>query len=139
MDTTQTYYHGSPAVIDSIKPIGVFDGVFASVAADAALSHGDVLHVIESPRPLSDYELNYEVQGAWDAAVQVCRGDESKAEVIMQAACPYDGGDAEEGWELQRLRGRLAARLGYTSIEMHDEHGTTWLCLPGCSIRQAQA
>ncbi|MHB0554234.1 AcrIF11 family anti-CRISPR ADP-ribosyltransferase [Escherichia coli] len=30
-------------------------------------------------------------------------------------------------WELQRLRGRVAACLGFDAIEMNDEHGTSYL------------
>lgn len=130
---TRTHFHGSPSKIEAIKATGVFGGLFGASSAAAALSHGDVLHEITSPRPLADYDLNYEVQGAWEAAVAVCGGDEERAEAIMSAGCEAD--DAEEGWELQRLRGVLASRLGFTSVEMQDEHGTTWLCLPGCEIR----
>jgi hypothetical protein len=39
--------------------------------------------------------------------------------------------------EMQRLHGGPAARRSYTSVEMSDEHGTTYLCLPGCTIRLA--
>ena len=99
------------------------------------MSHGHVLHVIESTRALSDYELNYELDGAFEIALELAGGDESAAEAIMSKSCESD--DAEQGWEFQRLRGVLASRLGYTSVEMLDEHGTTWLCLPGCGIRIA--
>ncbi|EFN9336274.1 hypothetical protein D3084_24465, partial [Escherichia coli] len=30
-------------------------------------------------------------------------------------------------WELQRLRGRVAAYLGFDAIEMNDEYGTSYL------------
>ena len=30
-------------------------------------------------------------------------------------------------WELQRLRGHVAAYLGFDAIEMNDEHGTSYL------------
>lgn len=127
-------YHGSHKQLSEVTATGMFGGVFAA-SEQAALSHGSVLHEIESPRPLTDYELNYEVEGAYDVALELCGGDESRADSIMSAGCESDDADAEEGWELQRLRGQLAARLGYTSIEMKDEHGTTWLCLPGCIVR----
>lgn len=137
-------YHGSHARIDAITATGLFDGVFAAAAVEAARSHGDVLHVVTSPRPLTDCALNHEVGGAWAAAVEVARGDEAIAEAIMSADCPTlddcePEGLAEQGWEFQRLRGRLAAKLGFTSVEMRDEHGTTWLCLPGCDIAVAEA
>tara|TARA_Y100001001_G_scaffold164802_1_gene199014 strand:- start:6988 stop:7293 length:306 start_codon:yes stop_codon:yes gene_type:complete len=98
-----------------------------------------LLHRIISPRHLTDYELNYEIEGAWDAALEIADGNEDVANAIMAPGCetlddcePEDV--ADQGWEFQRLRGQLAARLGYTSVEMLDEHGTTYLCLPGCTI-----
>lgn len=129
-------FHGARSQISEIKRGGMFGGLFSTAEERAAASHGDMLHIITSPRPLTDYELNYEVEGAWEAAVDLCDGDEDRAEAIMTPECESDDGD--EGWELQRLRGALAAKLGYTSVEMTDEHGTTWLCLPGCLIEHAQ-
>lgn len=141
MDTELDLYHGSPAAIAKITASGVFGGVFASHEG-AARSHGAVLHLVRSPRPLTDYALNYEIEGAWEAAVEVAGGDEDLAGRIMDIECPAsddcepeDAG--EDGWNVQRLRGVLAARLGFTSVEMRDEHGTTWLCLPGCEIAAA--
>ena len=130
-------YHGSAKQVSAITGRGAFGGLFSSVDERAAASHGDVLHAIRSPKPLTDYALNYEVEGAWKAAVDVCGGDEDRAEAIMSPDCECDSEDPEDGLELQRLRGVLAARLGFTSIEMRDEHGTTWLCLPGCEIAAA--
>lgn len=129
------YYHGSSETITEIRANGVFGGLFASADERSARSHGDVLHVIESPRPLTDFALNYEIDGAYDVALELADGDEARADAIMSRACESD--DGEDGWEIQRLRGVLAARLGFTSVEMEDEHGTTWLCLPGCAVRVA--
>lgn len=132
-------FHGSTQPISEIHARGTFGGIFATVSAASARSHGDVLHRIESPRHLSDFALNYEIEGAYDAALELAGGDERIADAIMSKGCeslddcdPEDAG--EQGLEFQRLRGVLAARLGYTSVEMLDEHGTTYLCLPGCSV-----
>ncbi|WP_049264507.1 hypothetical protein [Pseudomonas aeruginosa] len=57
----------------------------------------------------------------------------------MAAECSAleDAEDAgEQGWEFQRLRGVLAGKLGFTSVEMRDEHGTTYLRLSGCTIER---
>lgn len=124
-----SFYHSSPAPLSSITDSGIFGGVFAAADETAARSHGGILHVVMSPRPLTNYVLNYEIDGAYEIALELCDGDESRADSIMSAAC-----EGDDGWELQRLRGQLAGRLGYTSVEMRDEHGTTWLCLPGCEI-----
>lgn len=133
-------FHGSHETITTIRADGLFGGLFASTSKSSALSHGEVIHVIESPRPLSNYALNYEVVGAYDVALEVANGDERIADAIMAPECeclddcnPEDAG--EQGWEFQRLRGVLVSRLGFTSVEMRDEHGTTYLCLPGCTIR----
>ena len=146
MDTSDELFHGSHTEIPEILPSNHgyidFGGIFAALSSAAALSHGPVLHLVTSPRPLTDYDLNYEVEGAWEAALEIARGDEAIAEAIMDAECPVpdsvDDSDGTAGWELQAKRGRLAAKLGYTSVEMRDEHGTTWLCLPGCTIAVAR-
>lgn len=133
------HFHGSHHQLSEIHSEGVFGGVFGASSEAAALSHGPVLHRIISPRPLTDYELNYSIEGAWKAAVEVAKGDEAVAECIMSLDCPSldscepeDAG--EQSWEFQRLRGVLARKLGFTSVEMSDEHGITWLCLPGCIV-----
>ena len=133
-------YHGGHEQITEIINDGVFGGIFAAEEANSAYSHGACIHHVGSPHHLDDFTLNYEIDGAWEMAVELCDGDEDKAEAIMNADCPtpedIEPEDAGEyGWELQRLRGVLAARLGYTSVDMLDEHGTTTLCLPGCAIR----
>ncbi|QRD62806.1 hypothetical protein H8Z72_23250 (plasmid) [Xanthomonas citri pv. citri] len=136
------HFHGSNETVTEIRVDGVFGGLFAGSEVTAR-SHGSVLHMIESPRPLSDYELNYEIDGAYDIALELADGDERIADAIMSAGCeslddcePDDAGD--QGWRFQRLRGRLASRLGYTSVEMLDEHGTTWLCLTGCTVQVSE-
>lgn len=130
----QELFHGSADAIREIRGDGMFGGIFASLSARVARSHGKIVHRVLSPRPLTDFHLNYGIEGAYRVALELCDGDEARADAIMSAECPSASSDPEDGWELQRLRGVLAARLGFTSIEMRDEHGTTWLCLPGCTI-----
>ena len=44
----------------------------------------------------------------------------------------YDAEDAgEASWFAQKLRGRLAQKLGYQAVEMDDENGTSWYIVPG--------
>lgn len=132
--TTFEGIHRSPSELTEIRNTGTFGGVFASATGGM---YGEHVYIVSSPRHLTDFELNYELEGAWEAALEICDGDESLAEAIMSAGCEVDG-DAEAGWEAQRLRGRLAAKLGYTSIEMLDETGSSALCLPGCTIERAE-
>ena len=127
-------FHGATAPVSRIDSTGLFGGLFAA-DRQAARSHGAVIHRIVSPRPLDDFTLNYEIESAWATALEIGGGDDDVATRILSPDCvPADDTDSEAGWELQRLRGALAARLGYTSVEMRDEHGTTWLCLPGCEF-----
>lgn len=129
-------YHGSNERIETIRDGGMFGGLFASPDRSAARAHGDVVHVIEidESEVARDFALNYGERAleAWAIAVEIA-GSEDRAERALNAACP-DGGDGEEGWELQRIRGEIAARMGFKAIEMIDEHGKTYLCLPGCKI-----
>ncbi|HEX7383351.1 MAG TPA: hypothetical protein VF291_03500 [Burkholderiaceae bacterium] len=141
MNSVLEMFHGSNTPITAIRGDGVFGGLFASASAGAARSHGEVLYRIDSPRHLSDFDLNYSIEGAYEAALELADGDERVADAIMSVGCeslddcdPEDA--AAQGWGLQRLRGQLAAKLGFTSVEMLDEHGTTYLCLPGCRIER---
>lgn len=132
-------FHGSHSEISSISDTGLFGGIFAAASREAAASHGDQIYRIQSPRPLSNYALNYEIDNAWEVAIEVAGGDEDVAEAIMAPECSalVDADDAgEQGWEFQRLRGVLARTLGFTSVEMLDEHGTTYLCFSGCTIER---
>lgn len=137
-------FHGSNEVIGQITAGGFFGGLFASSDEHAAISHGGKLHRITSPRHLSDFELNYEIEGAYEIPLELANGDEAIADAIMSKGCEVPDGidvsdfgcddECEMGLEIQRLRGVVASRLGYTSVEMLDEHGTTYLCLPGCTV-----
>lgn len=130
----RTGLHRSPSsTLNEITDGGIFGGIFAGPKAGM---YGEYVYEVSSPRHLSDFALNYEVDGAWEAALELCDGDESLASVIMTPGCETE--DPEEGWSAQRLRGQLARRLGYTSVEMLDETGECMLCLPGCSVTPAK-
>ena len=132
MDVNVTYYHGSKSEIAAIKNGGMFGGIFATACKQAAMSHGKVLHTVTSQNPLTDYALNYEIDGAWNAALEIADGNEDLAEAMMDADCPdVDGFD---GWDVQAKRGELAKKLGFDAIEMRDEHGAVWLCFAKCTI-----
>ena len=122
-------FHGSNEIINEIHAKGVFGGLF-SATSEVALSHGCNVHAIRSPRPLTDFELNYQIDGAYEAAVEIAG---EFADNILSPDCVCDD-DGDFGFRLQQMRGQLAAKLGFTSVEMKDEHGTTWLCLTGCEV-----
>lgn len=127
-------FHGSSQTVSEITSRGAFGGLFAASSERSALSHGCILHIIVSPNHLTDFELNYgERAGEAEEIAEEIAGE--LASNILDRGCPTDSTDPEDGIELQRLRGVLASRLGYTSVEMEDEHGTTVLCLPGCTVK----
>lgn len=145
----QTLYHGSNEKIETIKNDGLFGGLFATVDANAALSHGSVLHKIElnDSDILTDYELNYNADFEVVKKVlnQELSFDESELDEICDLVLAekniykseldesrlleiFRSGDlGEAGWECQRLRGIIAKALGYKAVETRDEHGTTYL------------
>ncbi|HDZ2531264.1 TPA: hypothetical protein RSS14_002523 [Klebsiella pneumoniae] len=115
----------------------VFDGIFASADPEIAGSHGRFVHVynVESVADNSDLNerisdviafLRLELESddiealAYALANDEC--DDSFADMLSPRSCT---GNA--GWEMQRLRGRVAAHLGFDAVEMEDEHGTSYL------------
>lgn len=146
-------FHGSYETISEIKNQGLFGGLFAADSADSALAHGDILHIIEidDSKALTQSALTYEldhdavmaalneVAGHWcedldrlyELAIEEVEVEDTDVELLKAE----DWGDA--GWEAQRIRGQVAKVLGFQAVEMSDEHGTTWLVLPGASIQEA--
>ena len=119
--------HISPADFGAIEEGGIFGGIFA---AATVLGH---THIVRPANPLTDFELNYQIEDAYEIALEIADMDEALADAIMSAECVHESVD---GWEVQRMRGELARKLGYDAVEMADEYGTSWLCLPGCPIEK---
>lgn len=131
-------FHGSHGLIAEITTDGTFGGIFAVDSLQAARSHGDIIHLVTSPRPLTNTIIYMEGYG--QEALELADGNEELADAILDPACPapeflVDEMGYKADWYVQGLRGTLARLLGYTSVQMYDEHGTTWLCLPGCEVR----
>ena len=142
--TTIELFHGGPGTVTEIRPLG-FEGIFASGERRAAESHGDHLTVIELDKSdvLTHYALNYEISDI-ELINSVLRSEcatgadlERVWEIVIEdAGCECSDDDTElfscvefddPAWEAQRIRGRVAAALGYRAVEMRDEHGTTYL------------
>lgn len=152
-------YHGSyerePFEIKNISPGYVdFGGIFASSSYDAAASHGE--HVFELDVPegeiLETFHLAYEIELErtleaiektfwralseeeldifWDSVIEEKEVDEDDLCNLLEIK-----DFAEARWECQRLRGQVARHLGYQAVEMKDEHGTSYLVLPGVTLR----
>lgn len=131
-------YHGSHGIITEITTDGIFGGIFAADSLQVARSHGSVIHEIVSPRPLTNAIIYME--GFEQEALELADGNDELADAILDSACQAPEFLVEEmgfkaDWYVQSLRGTLARLLGYTSVQMYDEHGTTWLCLPGCAVK----
>jgi len=151
-------FHGSndSRPIKKIQDNGVFGGLFASPGKGAALSHGDSLYRMTVPDSqilnmgddVDDAILNSVIaknthpktQYSEDIADMVANGrsafDSSIPEDdLLHALRSSDLGEAD--WELQRIRGELAKKAGYKAVAMPDEHGISYLVLPGISPRPA--
>lgn len=152
-----TLYHGSAGIITEIKDQGLFGGLFAG-GKEAALSHGDMLHIIEIDdsdvltQSHLEYDADFVAVKAVIAQATRCESEEDEEiawAVVVEDKCAHDfdeetvclifrSDDAgEASWEAQRIRGLIAKALGFKAVEMNDEHGTTYLVLPGANIRGA--
>ncbi|WP_118842927.1 hypothetical protein [Haemophilus haemolyticus] len=129
----------------------VFDGLFASAYRSEAEAHGKFIHEFEiedekiaSSQDLDVPEVVFEV-----LSKETNIEDDEKIEALYNVVLDdgdfsdlEDAGIAEEdlncrascdfefsaaGWEIQRLRGRVAAALGFKAVECRDEHGTSYL------------
>ena len=150
-------YHGSNASrpikqIDSGGAFNVFDGLFASQSKNTALSHGDALYRMTVPDAaiMQHGNLSGSIPAKkLSAALKETHKDSSIRRLIASGKSAYDGvldeglllkklGADDVGaadWELQRLRGLLANKLGYKAAAMPDEHGLSYLVLPGTKPR----
>jgi hypothetical protein len=148
-------FSGSHEEVKEIHGRGVFGGVFASPDKESADSHGigpnRVTHFIDVPEDsiLTQHDLEYEldydkVSSALRSAAHWAGEDDFDRlwELVIEDKQADDGDEellrvdslGEASWEAQRLRGLVAKELGYKAVEMDDEHGTSYLVLPGSKI-----
>ena len=135
---------------------GVYDGVFASSDMDAASSHGDNVYYtdIDEADVLTQRDLSYNIDS--DKAEQALRRaypaydslTEAEKEIVWDSVIEDNANDhwdeltqilgyedaGEASWEAQRIRGHVAHELGFKAVEMNDEHGTSYLVLPGNTL-----
>lgn len=153
MNTAQTMFHTSP---ESTKPtvcIGgqdnIFDGIFASCTPVPGLSVGKTYvheYAIECAKICDSQYLVYHAD--YNIIADVIRRETSAnteeeigciADAVTQDDAIHESmhrllncrADNDYGagasWEIQRLRGRVAAALGFDCVEMTDEHGAVYL------------
>lgn len=149
-------FHGSndSRPLSKITDSGVFGGLFASPSERAALSHGDSLYRMTVP---DSSVMNVGDELPWEHVQSVIgkniRSDspyaDEIADMVVNAKSAFDSSIPEEDllhalrssdvgeadWELQRLRGVLGKSAGYKAVQMPDEHGMSYLVLPGTSPR----
>lgn len=56
---------------------------------------------------------------------------------LMICLTPLDAVLEKAGWLAQKYRGRVAQALGFSAIEMSDEHGVSYLVVPGVKVKRA--
>ncbi|EOU9192923.1 hypothetical protein ACNZ6D_003660 [Escherichia coli] len=122
----------------------VFDGLFACLDRDIAASHGNSIFIyhVDGDKIAESRDLNARFQEVYaflrneldtadveEIADRVIWDNDSDIENFADILSPRLDSDISGAysWELQRLRGRVAAYLGFDAIEMNDEHGTSYL------------
>lgn len=151
-------YHGGGEGVTEILDGGSFnrfDGLFASESRESAASHGtghlyfmDVAEENILTQHALDNEIDHEktmhalrqampwlqdddVEIAYQAVVDD-QSDRVDDDELMRVFREDDVGSAS--WEAQRIRGYLAKELGYQAVAMLDEHGISYLVLPGVTV-----
>jgi len=152
---TVRLYHGGNTGLEEIKggvsPGNIFGGLFGSQDRRVAASHGDgsvyrmdipneaILsqQMLDSMDPvnLSDvlkkampWLKSEDIDDAFRAVIEdkAHKIDDGSLMRIFRESSP-----GEAGWEAQRIRGEVARLLGKRAVEMADEHGVSYLVLPG--------
>lgn len=124
-------YHGSADEnLKTIETFGtIFDGIFA--LTDSNPSHGNgIIYKLEvdDEKVLTNYALNYEIEHDLVKSVfEAVVGEDASWQAVIEDSAEFV--DAESSWEAQRLRGKVAKKLGYDAVEMNDEHGRSYLVL----------
>lgn len=143
-------FHGSYSSTAPVIKVGafamtgdnVFDGLFASDTADIAASHGDNVYAYNVEKVATSADLNDRIEEVVAFLATEVTADEEEIEALANAIADDEcddsfesileprssaGGYAAASWEMQRLRGCVAAFLGFDAVEMDDEHGTSYL------------
>jgi hypothetical protein len=160
-EKTVRLFHGSPeSNLQKIENKGLFGGLFANRQFNSALSHGENLYYADLPESsiLQDFsslpqgkvkqfvknnvanDLYLKTSGRQytDDLIDLLSSGQGahKSSIpeqeLLKILKVEDLGEA--GWELQRLRGKVAQRFGFKAVEMPDEHGISHLVLPGAAV-----
>jgi hypothetical protein len=155
-------YHGSyDENLNTVENKGVFGGIFGSPTEQSALSHGNNLYYSDIPQNkiLTHYNLNYEipyeqVSQALIKSYPSLKKDKELYDKVWDIVVADKGQNinhlneddllkifhtndfAEAGLEAQKIRGQVSKNLGYSAVELGDEHGTSYLLQPGVKLEK---
>lgn len=146
------FFHGAvdPVDGDVIKE-GYFHGMFYSSSRNSALGHGDRIYISEvneddiiSAKSLAYedgvyeifqkkygddaeliYDLTTESRNIWNL------NEEEKQKVYELLGCTDE---AEADFMIQKEAALVADELGYKAVAVEDEHGTSYIILPGNKV-----
>lgn len=141
-------FHGSYSDAAPVIKVGefalgtadnVFDGLFASADSEIAGSHGGYVHTYNVDSIADNSVLNDRIEEVMQYLRGKVEADDDQIEALAYALADDECDDEFEeilsprsctgnaSWEMQRLRGRVAAHLGFDAVEMDNEHGTSYL------------
>ena len=144
-------FHGSNdnTLTKIAKGRGRFGGVFASASEAVAESHGDYIYELEISRIAESCDLEsvssetLEKMFPWLSKSEFANYETLIRKMVIdeEPAFGFDEADVlsafladdigEADWDAQKMRGEIAAQLGFLAVEMSDEHGTSYLVLSG--------
>ena len=151
-------YHGTDdnelnltEVTGKIDGWNIFYGMFFSTSLASAESHGDTIFETEISEDeiIEASALAYNEQTASIIKELYYDISDEEVETLIELASENESEyncDAERfaeilsveeefvGWEYQNVAGYIAEKLGYKAVKCHDEHGTSYLVLPGNKI-----
>ena len=147
--TTIKLFHGSSdkSLVAVKQGGGLFGGIFMSASESSAAGHGDFLYTAtinqdqiassadlaefdglrEMFKWLSDEQFDEYSEMITDIVINDCDAWDYAETDVTSAFAEDDIGSA--AWYAQKLRGEIAAKLGFVAVEMDDEHGTSYLVL----------
>ena len=140
--------------------LNIFYGMFFASSLSAAESHGSTVFEVEVDKEdILDYEkipffeetesiikeLYKDItEEELEELIELASGKSSfksdiETERLAEILKVYEDDfmlEAFVDWECQNLSGYIAEKLGYKAVKMDDEHGTTYLVLPGNKINK---
>ncbi|MBB75612.1 MAG: hypothetical protein CMJ75_13985 [Planctomycetaceae bacterium] len=138
-----TYAETAPTIKIGKNALGaqdnVFDGLFANSTYSVCESHGSSVFAYEVDSIATNDDLDCdeavviiasELMIDADVAAEIASAVafEESLEDYADNLNPRSEFDCDDlGWEMQRLRGVIARKLGFDAVECEDEHGTSYL------------